>query len=250
MKNNPEQFDINHLHEEALGIDKKASEMVKERKSASLQDAVDFLQLAEEQQIAVRESVAEKNVSTDELRNSTLSLLRQHQILPEKWGTGGAKTVDHLLKEILDGETVLEVEPSGELIRKLAIATIDVHYVDDASGKRFQLKESKQIFKDGQQRVRNLKMSLAEKLKANESPNEEMVARALQEELGISGDLQITPGETSEEMVESPSYPGLMTKTRIYRFSIKLNPDQYNPDGYSEHQIDKETYFVWKLLEK
>ena len=250
MKNNPEKFDINRLHEEALGIDKKAGEMVEQGKSANLQDAVDMLQIAEEQQILAREGVAEKSVSTEELRNSTLSLLRQHKILPEKWGIGGAKTVDHLLKEILDGETVLEIEPSGELIRKLAIATINVYYIDDESGQSFQLKESKQIFKDGRERVRNLKMSLAEKLKVNESPNEEMVARALQEELGISGNLQTTPGEMGEEIVESPSYPGLMTKTKVYRFSIMLSSDQYNPDGYSEHQKDKDTYFVWKLVGK
>ncbi len=243
--NNSEKFDINRLHEEAFEIDKKAKEMMAEGKVKNMQEAIDLLQIAEEQAL-IHDTTTEKNDLSDELRSSTLSLLQKYQIRPEKWGIGGTKTIDHLLKEIAEGETVLEVEPSGELIRRLVIATIDVYYIDEITGKRLKLNENKQVFKDGRERVRNLKVSLAEKLKAEEQPNEEMVGRALGEELGVSGNLQISAGDVTEETVESPSYPDLMTKTKVYRFSVTLNKNQYNPEGYSEHQTDKDTYFAWQ----
>ncbi len=50
MKNNPEQFDINRLHEEALKANKKADEMVERWEAATPQEAIDILQAMDERQ--------------------------------------------------------------------------------------------------------------------------------------------------------------------------------------------------------
>lgn len=181
----------------------------------------------------------------NELKNSTLLLLQKHGISVDKWGTGVAKTVDHLIKEISDEESVLVVESSGELVRQLAVAVVDVYYRDIVNNKRYKLIESKQIFKDGRQRERNLETSLAEKLKANEKPDEEVATRALEEELGIEGNLKVNIEKIKDVIRESDSYPGLRNKTKVYYFSVVLSEDQYNPEGYSEHQADKDNYFEW-----
>lgn len=179
------------------------------------------------------------------LKESVTQLLAKHKVPFESWGRGTAKTLNHLIKEIAERETLLEELPPGELFRKIGINLIDVFH-ETHEKQKLRLVEDKQIFKDGRQRIRKLGASLSEKLKASEQPSLEAVQRALAEELGISSDLQVASGEPSEETVESPSYPGLMTKTQIYHCSVWLTAEQYKPEGYVEHQSDKDTYFVWK----
>ena len=185
----------------------------------------------------------------DDVKNLVTKQLYKYRIPFENWGTGRAKTLEHLVKEIIDGETTLE-EESGQLIRKISINLVDVFYTTP-DGQILWLIESKQIFKDGRERVRPwIPAAISEKLKADELPSDQSVARAIGEELGIFEDLRITAGKTSEEMAESPSYPGLMTKTNIYKHSVMLSVGQYNRDGYIERQTDKDTYFVWQAAEK
>ncbi len=161
------------------------------------------------------------------------------------WGKGKAKTVEHLFAEVKSGEAVLE-ERESELIRKTTVCKAEVFHTD-AEGGHWHLKEEKQVFKDGRERVRKLNSSVSEKIKANEDPLAS-IKRGIVEELDLQGDLSVNQGETDEEEEESPSYPGLKTVYVLHKFTVELAADQFKPEGYQEDQKDKTTYFVWEKV--
>ena len=162
------------------------------------------------------------------------------------WGTGKAKTIEHLMKEIEDGETILTTNENGELVRLLTVAGADIYYTSK-DGKRYRLKEEKQIFKDGRERQRNLGQAISEKIKQNEDP-EIAIARGIKEELGIESKIDLEKIENTKNTVESPSYPGLKTEYSIHKFKAVLNDEQFNPNGYTEIQDGLTTYFVWEEI--
>lgn len=192
-----------------------------------------------------RPETGQENPELEEIRRTTVARLTEHAIPFENWGKGSAKTLDHLINEVAEGETVLEVAASGELVRKVSITYVDVWHTDP-SGRRWKLVEEKQVFKDGRERRRTLDGSIAEKLKAAEVPDQHMVNRAIREELGIEGDVSAVANGSSEVTQDSPSYPGLTMKAVNHYFSAELDEAQYKPEGYVEHQADKDNYFVWK----
>jgi hypothetical protein len=69
------------------------------------------------------------------------------------WGTGGYKTIGHLLNEIESQETILTTDVNGELLRKIEVVGAAIFHISD-DGKRYYLKEEKQIFIDGRERQR------------------------------------------------------------------------------------------------
>lgn len=161
-----------------------------------------------------------------------------------KWGTGQTKTLAHLQKEIESGETVLVVKENGKILRRVVVGGADIHYISP-DGKKYRLKEEKQVFRDGRERRRDLGNAVSEKMKPDENPKEAM-ARGIAEELGIEGGVSLTETGTDEHFIESPSYPGLQSQYVTYKFQVTLNDQQFNPDGYVENQSDKSTYFVWE----
>lgn len=44
------------------------------------------------------------------------------------WGTGQAKTLAHLQKEIESGETILITGETGELLRRVVVGGADIYY--------------------------------------------------------------------------------------------------------------------------
>ncbi len=174
-------------------------------------------------------------------------LLKKHGIDTSSWGSGKAKTVEHLMSEVLSGESQLLETEDGELLRVLEIADGTITFAD-ASGVVYKLTEDRQEFKDGRIRKRDhLKdISLAEKVAPGENPKDALV-RGIDEELGITGELQINGEPVLEEKrVESPSFPGLNTQYKVHKFNLTIGEDSFNPDGYQEEQSDKTTYFVWE----
>ena len=161
-----------------------------------------------------------------------------------KWGTGQAKTLTHLQKEIEDSETVLTTTETGGLLRKVVVGGADVYY-KSSDGKKYRLKEEKQVFKDGRERRRDLGQAISEKVKLNENIEDAMV-RGIREELGISGEIVLTKIGTDKQEVVSQSYPGLQSKYIRHKFQVILSDEQFNSDGYIEEQSDLSTYFVWR----
>ncbi|OGZ32545.1 MAG: hypothetical protein A3H02_00175 [Candidatus Niyogibacteria bacterium RIFCSPLOWO2_12_FULL_41_13] len=162
------------------------------------------------------------------------------------WGTGQAKTLAHLQKEIESGETILIKGKEGELLRKVVVGGADVFYVSP-EGKKYRLKEDRQVFKDGRERRRDLGQAVSEKMKPDENPNDAMI-RGIQEELGIVGEIILTETGTDEQLLTSPSYPGLQSQYIRHKFEAILNQKQFKQNGYVEEQPDKSTYFIWEEI--
>lgn len=70
----------------------------------------------------------------------------------------------------------------------------------------------------------------------------ETIVRGISEELGVDGDIALEPINKIENVADSKSYPGLQTKSTTYLFEAILTPEQFNPLGYAEEQLDKITY--------
>jgi hypothetical protein len=180
-------------------------------------------------------------------KKDLVTLLGAHNIPLEQWGIGKAKTVDHLLQELEEGETRLTVQ-NGGLVRISVGVGLNVHVHVD--GVPYRLFEKEQRFSDGRTRTRDLSTSLGEKLKPGEDP-ERAVYRALREELGIKGDprflRQFLFGRTLETKERpSDSYPGIRSHYTLHVFEFIMPPQHYRAEGYREVRPDQTTVFVWK----
>lgn len=161
------------------------------------------------------------------------------------WGIGEAKTATHLVDEVQEGESILEIV-NGHIVRRIKPISIAIY---SPTQPKLLLRETKQVFKDGRGRVRNLpdNCSVAEKVRFlhNETP-EEATIRGLQEELKIQVDPnQLIYQRQHIQTGPSSSYPGIITKKEIYLFQCQFNQSQFNPAGYVEVHEDKTTYFEW-----
>ena len=163
------------------------------------------------------------------------------------WGTGKAKTLEHLQREIESGETILIIRETGKLLRRIVVVGADIYY-QSPDGKKYRLKEDRQVFKDGRERRRDLGQAVSEKMKPDEDPKDAMI-RGIQEELGISSEIALTETGTDVQQATSPSYPGLESEYIRHKFQTTLTDEQFNPDGYVEEQSDKSTYFIWEEVE-
>ena len=190
-----------------------------------------------------------ENVEKSEANISKLRLqLENAGIDISIWGTGGYKTIEHLTKEIDCQEIVLTTDENGELIRISEVAAATIFFVDDDC-KKYRLKEQKQIFIDGRERIRPSNgQSVFEKMKFGEDPTQAMI-RGISEELGIDADINLKHINTVQDIADSKSYPGLQTKSTTHFFDVILNSEQFNPRGYTEEQSDKITYFVWEKID-
>lgn len=174
--------------------------------------------------------------------------LNEYKVPYENWGTGAAKTLDHLVKEVLKGESILEENEKGELVRKLAVLWVNVFH-KTPNGETYRLKEEKQIFKDGRERRRELEGSIAEKLQAGEQPDDSSITRALKEELDINSTVSSEAKGEDVTKSDSPSFPGLGMEMKNHHFDVEIDDKEFKPGGYTENQPDKDTYFVWEKVE-
>jgi hypothetical protein len=180
-------------------------------------------------------------ITTDNLR----ATLHEHNVPTDAWGTGRAKTLKHLLGELMSGEARLESDGTGRLRRILELVGVDVFY-QAPDGTLHRLKEDRQVFTDGRIRRRDtLPTSLSEKMHPGENP-EKAVSRALEEELRIKAQAGVHAAGLRVEDQSSESFPGLQTTYHIRDFVALLPTTAYVPDGYFEVQPDKTTYFVWE----
>lgn len=173
------------------------------------------------------------------------SFLITHGVPVHTWGTGEAKTFDHLYQEVSSGEATLTVD-GDRVIRSAEGSTVTVYYRDGA--RLLRLVEAKQVFKDGRERVRNLPTSVGEKLAHGEDPYA-AAHRALTEELGITERLTLyLDAPSTKGPIPSPSFPGLYTRYTMHNYHVYLPEDLYHPEGYVERQKDKSSYFVWEVV--
>lgn len=174
------------------------------------------------------------------------SLLTHAGIDISAWGTGSAKTVANLLKEIREGESQVTFEAENGVRREVRVAWVDVLFLD-TDGAIYQLVEDRQEYRDGRKRIRQLPSSLGEKFKAGEDP-EAAAVRALHEELGITTLQSLHAIGCEAELFTPDSYPGLATNYETHSFVAVLNAGDFNPTGYIETQADKTNYYVWEVI--
>lgn len=173
-------------------------------------------------------------------RAMTIAKLPIHE-----YGTGVAKSIDHLLSEINEREAVITLDTRGNIHRNLRVLMLDV--ICQYGNGTYLLKEDRQVFADGREKTRTLDSSLGEKLRQDESPIT-AVSRALQEELGITTPTQVKfIGEKTKTFI-GDAFPGLETTYQMYHYTSIIPEDAFNPDGYVEVQPDKSSYFSWKLI--
>jgi hypothetical protein len=182
--------------------------------------------------------------SNELILNALRQQLESAGIDLSEWGEGQTKTLTHLQREIENGETVLITSEKGELLRRVVVSSADIFYFSPA-GKKYRLKEDKQVFKDGRERKRDLKQAVSEKVKLNEDPKNTII-RGMREELGIEGEISLTETGIDEQLLSSFSYPGLQSQYIRHKFETILTDQQFKFDGYIEKQEDKSTYFVWE----
>jgi hypothetical protein len=161
------------------------------------------------------------------------------------WGEGATKSVADLWEELDEGETQI-LQAGNELIRRTHVAAVDV-MANLSSGERYQLVESKQIYTGGWVRERSLITSLAEKIKPTED-TEMAVRRAVAEELGIQAlkNLELL----GEQVMYKPSttFNGISTQLLLRLAKVEIAEEDFDPDGYVEHQAEKSVYFSWRRL--
>lgn len=180
--------------------------------------------------------------------NSLENQLNNSGIDTSTWGQGTAKNINDLQKEINSGECVLDTDVYGNLFRKVSVASVHIYYTDE-DGKKFKLIESKQVFKDGRERVRRLDRSVSEKLKLNESA-EDGALRGIKEELGILTEIVLNKLDIQTEKMLSPySYPNLRSEYTTHHFDCNLNNNQFDSNGYIERQDNLTTYFIWEEVQ-
>jgi hypothetical protein len=174
-----------------------------------------------------------------------ITVLAEHGVDTDLWGSGGAKTVGHLLAELRDGDCALEAR-GDSLVRRVKNVWIDV--VATVDGTQRRLVERRQVFTDGRIRERDLPASLGEKCKIDEDPAV-AAERGVAEELGIVVRLAVVPATPRVNPQGPPSYPTLTTVYDTSWFSVDLPLEQYVAEGYVERQEDKSTYFEWRDVE-
>lgn len=161
----------------------------------------------------------------------------------ELYGHGQAKSFQSLLDEIENGESRIIWE-ENKPIRCLKVCRVKIICLD----KELTLYEDRQEFADGRIRQRGFDY-LSEKMGVDEEIPMTAAERALKEELGMNQDaLDITRihfDSIDHKEVESPSYPGLLTRYEFHDF-IAYYPVEYWREEFREIQEDKTTVFIWR----
>lgn len=183
-----------------------------------------------------------KEKSVDTIKD-LYNLLKKYSVPVQSWGYGESKTIDSLLDEIENQESIISDE-GGYLVRYVEFVGIRVLY-KDSNENTWILIEDRQEFKDGRVRKRNMPSSVSEKMKFGE---DSLVAaiRGIREELNIDIEShQLRKHRPLYYNGGSMSYPGLRTKYKGHQYTCYLTEDQFNPGGYLEDQSDKLTFFKW-----
>lgn len=176
-------------------------------------------------------------------KEELIILLTKYSIPFQNWGTGNAKTLDHLLKEINSGESSL-AERDGGLIRIVSVIVMNVYFND--GNRKLKLFEDRQEYKFGRIVKRNNNDSLLEKIKPDEDISV-AAKRTLAEEINITPELNIIDKGTSTEMIMGKSFPGLLGQATLYNFEVELTENEFNPEGYIEYQEEKTNFYKWKI---
>lgn len=140
--------------------------------------------------------------------------LIEHGIDLSQWGCDHAKSVQNLLKEIQEGDCIIQYKPPLRIIHVVQALIFKDKYI---------LTELGQELSDNRKRKRNLPPS--EKMKPDENCLFAAI-RCLDEELQITDDRITFLSKKCKPVIRyrySKSYPGLKSKYYIYRVHVQVN---------------------------
>ena len=149
------------------------------------------------------------------------SWLTAHGVDTASWGVGKAKTISHLLDEVVSKESTLQLL-AGQVFRCLTVVKMVICH---PTGAPRHLVHARQKMADGRVRERNVLPS--EKMVAGEEAKHAAV-RGVLEEMGeyvLAQQLIKVDPETLlvwNEIVDSPSYPSLTTQYTLYQVGVRL----------------------------
>lgn len=187
--------------------------------------------------------------------------LKKAKIPLDKWtGTEGTKTINDLHKEILSGDSELQIDPNSDKItRNVKFVNCDIEYID-TTDKIYKLKEEEQITYDTNDNIvnhrkRNLEGAVAEKMHASEDYIE-AAYRGIFEEIGIKKEdiEKIEFIEDVNEEAKTGTYPGLNSNYIGKRYKVTIYDRAFNPHGYIEtvnrpNGNKRVSRFVWEVKE-
>ncbi len=154
------------------------------------------------------------------------------------WGSGEAKSLEHLLAELAAGECRLGRDQDGRLVRCVRGAQLRIRH------RSFTLVEACQVFADGRERHRDLQASCEEKLTAGEDPAAGAL-RCLKDRLGVSWEPELGEPAALHKRARSQPYPGLRSVFQAFTWDAELPEAHCRPDGYEERQSGKTTFWEW-----
>jgi hypothetical protein len=169
--------------------------------------------------------------------------LAEYGVAVDDWGSGEAKSVLDLSRELEAGESWF-TEGGGAIVRHVQVAEVRVETTRD--GRRLRLVEQEQRFEDGRTRKRTGRTwrSLAEKLIRGEEPID-AARRGVEEELGITEPVEFE-AKWTERLGPAPSgsYPDLPTLYTFHLFAVELPPHLFETT-YVESGQSATTTFAW-----
>ena len=124
---------------------------------------------------------------------------------------------------------------------------VDIFHTNK-EGVLFNLRETKQVLKNGTETVREFEHSVWEKMVWNETPISAL-RRWIHDVLSVDNFVDIRKGTQNRLSKASTSYPNLSVLYNRFWFTAKLNNDQFKSKWYTEVKKDKTTYFEWNIVE-
>ena len=161
-------------------------------------------------------------------------------ILPlTKYGTGLARSFEHLIKEIELGESNILFDNQGRPLRQINVSLINVTYLNK------KLVETKQITSQGV--INNRRYEYVSEKAFQDEPALVCAVRGLREELDliISPERLVYREERQEERM-GPSYPGLKTRYNFSEYSLTLKKEEYQFCYVEVNEDDTTSIFRWK----
>lgn len=175
-----------------------------------------------------------------------------------EYGTGNAKSLDHLAAELQSGETWITFEKfekdlGGATLRPVLntfVGRVDLYHRKE-NGQLFHLVETEQIFHEPhRRRVRDLNVSVGEKLMPGESLLQ-AARRGIVEELREIDIERLPPLKNphlTASLKESECYPGFLHRKFFGTSAVLLQPADVR-ESYIERGTDKDVKFAWQLVD-
>lgn len=201
-----------------------------------------------EYKFSKKENEIEKAIVVESIKDLE-NLLERHAIDWRAWekeNNPNVKSINDLFNEIksLDCDFI---ERNGELIRRIRVLGLKVYH--ESEGEKYVLTEDRQESSNGSIRRREKWSSVSEKIKMNENVGQELIKRALREELHISTGYTVKSiGTEINTQNNNLSFPGITSEYPIFKFEVFLNSEQFKIEGYTEEQEGLTTYFVWNKI--